>query len=93
MTAGRHRSLGLLVAGALATITACATPPPINESRTGFSFALIGDMPYSDREEIAFDSLIDAINADPSVAFVLHAGDIKAGSEPCTDALIRARYE
>ena len=67
----------------------CAQSPP---GRDTFSFALIGDMPYGAAEEPGFDALIADLNADPSLRFVLHAGDIKGGSERCDDALIVARY-
>ncbi len=83
----------VLAATVVAILAGCAARPPSLEARGGLSFALIGDMPYSTREEGLFDSVIDTINADPSVSFVMHVGDIKGGGEPCTDALIRARYE
>src|SRR5690242_3993181 len=50
------------------------------------TYAIIGDWPYS---RILLDSasaLIDSINADPQVALVLHVGDIRSGSMPCTGA-------
>ena len=68
--------------------TACAsrvaTPP-------AFSFALVGDTQYDEREEALFDHMLDAINAS-DVKFVVHVGDFKAGSyAPCSDALYRKR--
>lgn len=56
-----------------------------------FSFALIGDAPYNRGEAVAFDRMIDAINADRDIALVLHAGDMKSGGEPCSDELLHAR--
>ncbi|MGE5338397.1 MAG: hypothetical protein ACM3PU_11240 [Gemmatimonadota bacterium] len=73
-------------------VSACATPPA-GERRGGLSFALLGDMPYYAPEVHAFDALLDAINADPSIQFVMHVGDIKGAGEPCTDELLRERYE
>jgi hypothetical protein len=58
-----------------------------------FTFALIGDGPYGASAVARFDRMLDEINADPEVAFVLHAGDIKSGSESCGDALLRARFD
>ena len=58
-----------------------------------FTFALIGDGPYGASAVARFDRMLDEINADPDVAFVLHAGDIKSGSESCGDALLRARFD
>ncbi len=89
--AATPRSLRLLraVLAALALAGCTAAPAP----RAAVSFALIGDLPYGAREAEAFDTMLDAINSDPSIAFVLHAGDIKGAAEPCSDELIRARYE
>jgi hypothetical protein len=42
---------------------------------------------------MVFDRVIDAINADPRVRFVLHTGDIKAGSERCDDSLLQRRFD
>jgi hypothetical protein len=88
-----NRISTLCLAALAAALTGCAAAPPATQARGAFSFALIGDMPYSAREEAMLDELIDTINVDPSVSFVMHAGDIKDGGEPCSDALIRARYE
>src|SRR5688572_18450598 len=58
-----------------------------------FAFALIGDTPYGASREPAFERLIVEVNGDEDVDFVMHAGDIKAGSEMCSDALIERRFE
>lgn len=98
----------LLAAGALlggglpASATASpqrgtATPPPPSlpaaAAPRGFAFALMGDMPYSPRETKPVDALIDGINADPEVAFVLHVGDLKGGAERCDDELLHERVQ
>jgi hypothetical protein len=57
------------------------------------SFALIGDTPYGVAREPQFDRVIDDINANGQVRFVVHTGDIKAGSERCDDALLIRRFE
>jgi hypothetical protein len=64
-----------------------ATLPP-----TSFEFALIGDVPYNAQEEAKFPDLVSAIDRT-NVAFVVHTGDFKGGSSPCTDALFSQRYE
>lgn len=56
------------------------------------SFALIGDVPYGVAVESKFDNVIDSINGAPRVRFVVHTGDVKAGSERCDDALLQKRY-
>lgn len=58
-----------------------------------FSFALIGDMPYTPAREPAFARVVAEINADNDVDFVAHVGDIKAGSERCDDTLIEHRFD
>jgi hypothetical protein len=52
----------------------------------GFSYAVIGDMPYGQAKLDSFPMLISLINSDRAVQRVIHVGDIKAGSSsPCTD--------
>lgn len=78
----------LLAAAAIGLLSSCATHAPRHGS---YSFALIGDMQYTPREEALFPELIDAINRE-DVAFVVHLGDFKAGSNsPCTDQLYQSR--
>ncbi|BCX80633.1 hypothetical protein MIT9_P0207 [Methylomarinovum caldicuralii] len=57
-----------------------------------FSFALIGDLPYGDDQVARFDKLVENVNRDPRVKFVLHTGDIKGGGERCDDERILARF-
>jgi Calcineurin-like phosphoesterase len=77
-----------LAAAAIGLLSSCATHT--THHRT-YSFALIGDVQYTLREEALFPDLIDAINREP-VAFVVHLGDFKAGSNsPCTDTLYQSR--
>jgi hypothetical protein len=63
----------------------CAHPPA-----PGFSFALLGDTPYSAREVERLDRLIGDLNAEP-LDLVVHLGDIGASREACTDAWLDAR--
>jgi len=58
-----------------------------------FAFALIGDMPYGTAREAPFARLVAEINRDNDVDFVMHAGDIKAGSERCDNDLIVHRFD
>ncbi len=57
-----------------------------------FSFAIIGDGPYGEDQEPKYENLIDDINNERGVKFVIHAGDIKAGGEMCTDELLTRRF-
>lgn len=53
-------------------------------------FDLIGDTPYSDFERTHLPSMLAEISAD-GPAFVVHVGDIKAGSARCDTSLFEDR--
>jgi hypothetical protein len=63
----------------------CAHPPAPD-----FSFALLGDTPYSAAEVERLDRLIGDLNAEP-LDLVVHLGDIGRSREACTDAWLDAR--
>ena len=76
-----------VVLSGLLVLAGCAHRP-----QGAFEFALIGDMPYTDQATTnLFPNLIAEINA-ANVAFVVHDGDIKSGSTPCTDEVFRERF-
>jgi hypothetical protein len=78
---------GLCVALAL-LLAACTTAPPAPDT---FSFAVIGDIPYNDVEEKQFLAMMRALDRQ-ALAFVVHVGDFKAGSNaPCTDEIFERR--
>ncbi|MFM7570009.1 MAG: hypothetical protein ACKO8O_15095 [Betaproteobacteria bacterium] len=54
-----------------------------------FSFALIGDLPYRRFELAAVPWLLEDIAQQ--CAFAIHVGDIKGGSELCSNELLEAR--
>ncbi len=57
-----------------------------------FRFFAIGDMPYHIPEDFErFDRLISAINKERP-AFTVHVGDIKSGSNPCSDDYYEKMY-
>ncbi|MFE4107319.1 hypothetical protein [Almyronema epifaneia] len=60
--------------------------------RRAFQFALITDVPYNAGEVTQFDNVIAEINAERSLSFVLHGGDIKSGSSACSDQLFQERF-
>ncbi|WP_104174504.1 hypothetical protein [Arthrobacter sp. Y81] len=65
-------------------------------SQQAFSFGVIGDIPYGDAEIAKFPARIQDINADSSLGFVAHVGDIKNGSSVCSDEYfehIRAEFD
>jgi len=66
------------------------------EGKGPFEFALIGDTPYiasntPGADYPPFDRLVEEINADPQLKWVLHAGDIKNGSTRCSDEMFHDR--
>lgn len=79
--------LALLAASAFA---GCATTPPSTQG--GWSFAAMGDTPYSDDEEAQLRPMIRDMNSEP-LAFVVHVGDIISGRGGCSDAAFAQRKE
>lgn len=55
------------------------------------AFALFGDIPYNEREVEALRLIIDEMNRDNELAFVVHDGDLKSGSETCDNRRFLAR--
>jgi hypothetical protein len=58
----------------------------INESADPLDIAVIGDTPYGSAAIALFPTMVNAINSDPKVREVVHVGDLKSGSEQCSDA-------
>ncbi len=66
------------------------------EKNSAFSFALIGDMPYgvgASASSRALNLLLAQINADKDLLWVIHAGDIKTGSQSCGNKFLQSRNE
>ena len=76
--------LGALLVALL--LVGCAARPPQPDA---FVFGVLGDAPYSEREEAEFISMIGRVNREP-LAFSIHVGDIK-GSGACSDELFKRR--
>ena len=55
-----------------------------------FEFGLIGDLQYNAEQEAEFLNLIEDLNR-ADLAFVVHDGDFKRSSTPCTDELFYRR--
>ncbi len=82
----------LFAAALLLCLAGCAFVPPAHD-KSRFAFAMIGDLQYNQFEETHFPPMLDAISREP-LAFVVHVGDFKAGSNaPCTDALFTHRRD
>src|SRR5688572_8057315 len=78
------RWMAVVLAAALSGCAALAPPHPET-----FSFAVLGDAPYNEREEVEFSAMIGRINRE-ALAFVLHVGDFKGGGA-CSDELYAKR--
>jgi hypothetical protein len=81
----RWRWAGALLLGVLA-------PPVAGAPQGPGAFAFLGDIPYDDLEVARLERVIDQVNGDPGIEFVVHAGDIKSGSSPCDDHTLQARH-
>lgn len=56
------------------------------------TFAVVGDVPYGDKALAQFPLLVRSIE-DAAPDFLIHLGDIKAGSAPCTDEMLSSRIQ
>jgi hypothetical protein len=93
LTGSKQRpGLGALALAAAACDDPTASPSPdpsaipLNQSANPLDIAVIGDVPYGDLARAQMPAFVDAINADPKVRLVVHVGDIKSGSDLCSDA-------
>jgi Calcineurin-like phosphoesterase len=69
----------------------CASETYAAETKP-FSFALMGDVPYHDGEVIEVERMLGEISGE-NMSFVVHVGDFKNGSSPCTDELFLQRKQ
>jgi hypothetical protein len=63
-----------------------------NCAAADFTFAALGDTPYSQDEEARFIGVIAEMNREP-LAFVVHVGDFKSGISACSDEVFSQRKE
>ena len=59
-------------------------PMSTHAEDSDFRFLAIGDMPYSAEQDVKFRRLLRQSQRE-DFAFLMHVGDIKSGSAPCTD--------
>ena len=76
-----------LIGGAALYVALCASG-----AAAEFTFAALGDTPYSRDEEARFPDLIAEMNREP-LAFVVHVGDFKSADTSCDDAVFLQRRE
>ncbi|OAE03079.1 metallophosphoesterase [Arthrobacter sp. OY3WO11] len=94
------KTLKTTAAAAVLALGLLASQPAYADDDTSgkqaFTFGVIGDIPYGDAEIAKFPARIQDINADESLKFVTHVGDIKNGSSVCSDeyfATIRTQFD
>ena len=76
----------LLAALAVAFGAFAGNGTPVNAgSANRLTLAVLGDVPYTGAQLVAFPAWVDAINHDPKVDLAVHLGDIKSGSTSCGD--------
>ncbi|MEA5453125.1 metallophosphoesterase family protein [Sinomonas sp. JGH33] len=93
-TAAALLSVGAAVVGL--SSPALAEPQAAGQPDAAFRFAVIGDTPYGAAAIQEFPQHFSALNADASLDFVVHVGDIKNGSTVCSDeyfAQIKADFD
>jgi hypothetical protein len=74
----------LLAAGLLSVTSVARAAPPAPTT-----LAVLGDTPYSATQRAQLPALINAVDADPAVRMVLHAGDMKDSTTSCSDSQFR----
>jgi hypothetical protein len=82
---------GLAASGNASANTSANTNGNASAVVRAFSFALIGDVPYSTLDIDRTRAVLAAI--EPSCRFIIHVGDFKASSDPCTNALLDERID
>ena len=73
----------------LAVLALCAS---LSAQDAAFEFALLGDNPYVPEAVPKFATLIDDVNSQSQLEWVVHVGDIKGG-EPCSDEILKGRFD
>ena len=80
----RYRlTTAFILAGLIAAASATAADDNSNRPVT---LAVFGDWPYS---QVLLDTaklLVDSVNSDTQIDWVMHVGDVHSGSMPCTSA-------
>ena len=83
----------LVLLSLLGSFTSVTTARPTEQPSTpsSFTFALIGDLGYTARQEPLLQNLLDELNATPDLAFVVHDGDLWGGGG-CADQRYMGRF-
>jgi len=86
--------LGVLILGSGCRESGDTAADPDASLNASFEFALLGDNPYPPENVPKFEALIDEINLDTELEWVLHVGDILAPRlVTCSDEMLTARFD
>jgi hypothetical protein len=85
--------LGLLILCTACRETGAPSPHPGASMSRSFQFALLGDNPYPAASVPKFRALIDEVNLDSDLEWVIHVGDILLGGAECSDDEFNARFD
>jgi hypothetical protein len=89
-----HRLARALAVVCLGLVCAPALIASEHELKDAYEFALIGDYPYTGRDERGMPNLVRDIRRQTDLAFVVHLGDLhNPRMTDCSEALFKARYE
>jgi len=72
----------------LTTICGCAVT-----QKNAYQFALVGDNPYAAETYPKYERLIEQVNSQPHIQWVLHVGDVKGGDASCSDEELLRYFE
>lgn len=89
-------ALALLVLAGCSGPGTGGSPPGAVSDSSSFQFALIGDAPYgvpADSPDADFRRLIEEINGEDRIRWVLHAGDVMGESTGCGREMYRDRLD
>src|SRR5918997_3854926 len=92
----RFRRAVLVASVPLLLVAGVGSPATADRGSGGYTFAVIGDLPYGDPAAAAFPGVVDRINADRDLELIAHLGDIKSGSTVCSDeyfSFVRGQFD
>jgi hypothetical protein len=89
-----HRLARALAVVCLGLVCAAALVASEHEMKDAYEFALIGDYPYTGRDERGMPNLVRDIRRQTDLAFVVHLGDLhNPRMTDCSEELFRARHD
>jgi hypothetical protein len=89
-----HRIACAFMVSYLCLVSATALSASEQEPKGAYEFALIGDYPYTARDERGMPNLMRDIRQQADLAFVVHLGDLhNPRMTDCSEPLFKARHD